>query len=325
MTTVAVLALDGVMGFDLMVPSQVFGSAAGIDGWPLYETRIFGPAKWVTTEAQFGSCRLEVPWGMEALSGADIVVVPGHSPASIPAPAAVLDGLVGAAEAGSQIVSICTGAFILAASGLLDGSRATTHWRCADELAARFPAVEVEPNVLFVDNGQVLTCAGMASGVDLCLHLIQRQYGAAVAAETARRNLRPPHRPGSQTQYAESVPYRLSGHTLQEITRWLEANLHRRLSIEEIARYAETSVRTLSRRFQRELGTSPQQWLLSARVRRAQQLLETTELTVDQIATSCGFGPSENLRYHFGRLAKVTPTAYRAGFRNTATSVARAH
>jgi transcriptional regulator GlxA family with amidase domain len=210
-------------------------------------------------------------------------------------------------------VSICTGAFALAAAGLLDGLQATTHWRDIDELAERYPRVTVDRGVLYIDNGQVLTSAGVASGVDLCLHIVRRDCGAAVANRLARLIVSAPHREGGQTQFIET-PLGTSDGSLSSTRVWALEHLEHQLSVRDLARHASVSERTFARRFVDETGSSPLQWLLSARIQRARELIETADLSVDQVAQRCGLGTATNLRLHFRRLVGTTPTSYRKAF-----------
>ncbi|MFB4307617.1 GlxA family transcriptional regulator [Actinomadura sp. GTD37] len=315
MHVVAVLALDGVVPFDLAVPGQVFGVMTTSEGVPLYEPRVCTPPGGAETSGVLGRMRVESPYGLDALAAADTVVVPGHEDVRSDPPPEVLDGLRGAAERGARIASICVGAFALAAAGLLDGRRATTHWRYAKALARRFPEVEVDPSVLYVDGGQVLTSAGVAAGIDLCLHLVRRDHGSAAAARTARRIVMPPQRDGGQAQFIRHEDPPDGGTALQPTLAWLEANLHRPLTLDDIARQASVSVRTLTRRFGEQAGTTPRRWLARARVHRAQQLLESTDLPVERVADEAGFGSPVTLRAHFARHVGASPLAYRSAFR----------
>ncbi|MFD0688504.1 GlxA family transcriptional regulator [Actinomadura fibrosa] len=324
---VAVLAMDGVVAFDLAVPGQVFGATTTEGGVPLYETRVCTPPGGAESDAMLGRMRLTSPFGLDALASADTIVVPGHTgPGGRPpqpppaAPAEVLDALRDAAARGARIASICVGAFVLAAAGLLDGRRATTHWMYARELARRHPRIDVDPSVLFVDGGRVLTSAGVAAGIDLCLHLVRRDHGAAAAARTARRIIMPPQRDGGQAQFIRHEDPRDGGPALQPTLAWLEANLHRPLTLDEIARHASVSVRTLTRRFREQAGTTPQQWLSRARVRRAQQLLESTDLPIERVAAASGFASPVTLRAHFARRVGASPQAYRSTFRTRITT-----
>jgi transcriptional regulator GlxA family with amidase domain len=217
-----------------------------------------------------------------------------------------------------RIASICSGAFILAATGLLDGRRATTHWGAAAELARRYPRVTVDPNVLFVDEGQFLTSAGASAGLDLCLHLVRCDYGAAVAAHAARLAVVPLLRDGGQAQYIVQMPPRAEDTSLARVLSWAEKNLDKPIALQDIAKRAAMSVRSLNRHFKQQLGLTPLHWLIKARVHRAQVLLETTALSIDAIASSTGFGSASTLRTHFQRVAGTSPQAYRKAFRGAA-------
>ncbi|WP_243717475.1 helix-turn-helix domain-containing protein [Actinomadura sp. KC345] len=315
MHVVAVLALDGVVAFDLSVPGQVFGTTTTSGNAPLYEVRACTPPGGAETSPMLGRMRLETPFGLDSLAAADTIVVPGHEDVRAVPPAEVLDALRDAADRGARIASICVGAFVLAAAGLLDGRRATTHWSYAKALARRYPDVEVDPSVLYVDDGRTLTSAGVAAGIDLCLHIVRQDHGSATAARTARRIIMPPQRDGGQAQYIrhEDPPDDVAA--LQPTLAWLEANLHRPLTLDDIARHASVSVRTLTRRFREQAGTTPLRWLSRARVHRAQQLLETTDLPVERVATEAGFGSPVTLRAHFARSVGASPLAYRGAFR----------
>jgi transcriptional regulator GlxA family with amidase domain len=312
MHTVAVLALDGVIGFDLTTPLEVFGRTRLPDGRAPYRVRVCAPAP----EVDAGAFAVRAPWGLEAVAEADTVVVPGVADPTAPVPAAVLAALRRAAGAGTRIASICAGAFVLAEAGLLDGLRATTHWVAAALLAERYPAVEVDPDVLYVDNGQVLTSAGAAAGLDLCLHLIRRDHGSAVAADAARLSVMALEREGGQAQFiVQERPPSPRGSLLEPLLRWMEDNSGRDLTLDEIAAHAGMSTRTLNRRFREQTGTTPLQWLHRARVRRAQYLLETTTYPVDRVAAQVGFGSPTAFRDRFRRVAGTTPAAYRRAFR----------
>ncbi|MFK0115401.1 GlxA family transcriptional regulator [Streptomyces sp. NPDC090994] len=311
MHTIAVLALDRVIPFDLSTPIEVFTRTRLPDGSPGYRIRVCAQEP----EVDAGMFTLRAPWGLEGLEGADTVIVPGTADVSAPLPAAVRDALRAAAERGTRIASICSGTFPLAATGLLDGMRATTHWVAAGALAARYPEIEVDPDVLYVDNGQILTSAGAAAGLDLCLHLIRRDYGSAVAADAARLSVMPLEREGGQAQFIvhEYAP-RPQGSVLEPLLAWLQENLDRDLTLNDIAARAGTSTRTLIRRFREQTGTTPLQWLHRARVRQAQHLLETTRHPVERIAAQVGFGSPTAFRERFKRTTGVSPHAYRRTF-----------
>jgi transcriptional regulator GlxA family with amidase domain len=312
MHTVAVLALDGVIGFDLTTPLEVFGRTRLPDGRVPYRVRVCAPAP----EIDAGAFTLRAPWGLDALAEADTIIVPGIVDPTAPIPDEALEALRRAAGAGTRIASICAGAFVLAEAGLLDGRRATTHWVAAAFLAARYPAVEVDPDVLYVDNGQILTSAGAAAGLDLCLHLIRRDHGSAVAADAARLSVMALEREGGQAQFiVHEQPPTPRGSVLEPVLRWMEDNAGRELTLDDIAAHAGMSTRTLNRRFREQTGTTPLQWLHRARIRQAQYLLETTTHPVDRIAAQVGFGSPTAFRDRFKRVAGTSPHAYRRAFR----------
>jgi transcriptional regulator GlxA family with amidase domain len=316
MHTVAVLALDGVVPFDLSVPVEVFGRARLPGGRPAYRVLVCGPL----AEVEAGAFAMRVRHGLDALASADTVVVPGLADVTQPMSTEALEALRAAAAAGTRIASICSGAFVLAATGLLDGLRATTHWLGAAELAARYPKITVDPDVLFVDNGQLLTSAGAAAGLDLCLHLVRRDHGSAVAAEAARYSVMPLERDGGQAQFITHEPPPPDGASLQPLLAWLEENAHRELTLDQLARQAALSPRTLSRRFREQTGTTPLQWLHRARLRRAQYLLETTGHSVERIAGQVGFGSATTFRDRFKRLVGTSPAAYRRAFQGSSAA-----
>lgn len=309
MHLVAVLALDGAVAFDLTIPCEVFGRASAPGLARPYEVRVCGPSAAVRT----GHFDLGVPFGIAAIAEADTVVVPGVEDVGAPVPSAVLHALREASLRGARVASICTGAFVLAAAGLLDGRRCTTHWKAAGALAARYPAARVDPDVLFVDDGEVLTSAGAAAGLDLCFYMLRRDLGAAVAAEAARAAVMPPEREGGQSQFILRPPP-AAGDGLAPLLAWLARNLDRPISLAAMADEAGTSPRSLTRRFRRETGTTPLQWLLTARIRHAQALLERTALPVERVATDSGFDTASTFRDRFMRVVGVSPTAYRRAF-----------
>jgi transcriptional regulator GlxA family with amidase domain len=310
---VVVLALDGVVPFDLATPLEVFARTHLADGSPAYEVRVCAPGG----EVGAGAFRLRTPHGLEALAEADTIVVPGCADAAEPVPEEALACLRTAAARGTRIASICGGAFVLAETGLLDGLRATTHWIAAEALAARFPRIEVDPGVLYVDNGQFLTSAGAAAGLDLCLHMIRRDNGSAVAADAARLSVMPLERDGGQAQFiVHPEPPTPRGSTMEPLLRWMEESAGRDLTLDEIAAHGGMSTRTLNRRFREQTGTTPLQWLHRARIRRAQHLLETTSHPVDRIGGEVGFGSPTAFRDRFKRIVGTSPHAYRHAFRS---------
>lgn len=318
MHQVAVLALHGVIAFELTIPCEVFGRVRVPGLRQAYEVRVCGEAK----DIKAGAFDIRVPWDLSHLADADTVIVPGLDNAMIPIADGVLDALRTAAVSGARIASICSGAFVLAAAGLLDGLRATTHWLAASQLASRYPGVMVDPNVLFVDNGQILTSAGAAAGLDLCLHMVRCDHGAAIAADAARLAVMPLEREGGQAQFILNEPPS-SPEALQPLLSWLAQNLDQSLQLEDIARRAATSTRTLSRRFLEQTGSTPLQWLLAQRVRRAQELLETTALSIEQVATAAGFGSATAFRDRFSKIVGTSPQVYRRTFGGGRTAMAR--
>jgi len=305
MHTVAVLAVDGVIAFDLATPLEVFGRTLAPDGSALYDVLVAGPRR----QAAAGPVSLGVPHPLSRLAAAGTVIIPGRAEGSAPLDARTVAAVREAFRNGARIASICVGALDLAATGLLDGLRATTHWRAAGLLAAGFPAVHVTPAALFVDNGQILTSAGASAGIDLCLHMVARDHGGAVAADAARTAVMPLTRDAGQSQFVRDDA--LGGTGLESTLQWIEQHAHEAISVADIARFATVSTRTLNRRFADELGTTPSRWLQRARVRRAQVLLETTVYSVDRVAAESGLGTAANLRARFADIVGTSPARYR--------------
>ncbi|WP_418960658.1 GlxA family transcriptional regulator [Streptomyces tritici] len=319
MHRVVVVALDGVYPFELSIPVRIFGTAADADGAPLYEVVTCGlDGGPVRSSADF---TIGVEHGPEAFATADTLVIPPFTCGPdaerdwLPEP---LARALGTLRPGARIVSICTASYVLAAAGLLDGKPATTHWNEAGHFQRRFPAIRVDANVLYVDNGDVLTAAGVVSGIDLCLHLLRKDHGSEVANRVARLCVVPPHREGGQAQYIERPLPEETVATTSATREWAVGELHRPLSLAELAAHARMSVRTFSRRFREEVGTTPGQWLTRQRVDLARRLLETTDLTVDRVAAEAGFGTAVSLRQHLATEVGVSPTAYRRTFRRGA-------
>ena len=313
--TVAVLALPDVVAFDLSTAVEVFGRVPLPDGKTGYDVLVCGTEPVVAA----GPLRIGTDQGIEALATADTIIVPGRNNVADETPAAVIDALRSAFAAGTRIASICSGAFTLAAAGLLDGKRATTHWIAADLFRAAFPAVRLDPDVLYVDEGQILTSAGASAGLDLCLHMVQRDHGAAAAATAAKLAVAPLHRSGGQAQFIvrNQLPVTHIGERtdLDRVLAWIEQNAHRELMLTDIARHAAMSVRTLNRRFQAETGQTPMQWVTGVRIRHAQELLESTSYGVERIGREVGFTSAANFREQFRRLTGVAPQSYRNTFR----------
>lgn len=311
MATVALAVTDGMLHFELALACEVFGAEpAGVPN-PWYRLSVCGPGA-----VRAGRFRLEPDHGLDRLPGADTVIVPGWADIDQDPPDELIDAVRAAHEAGARVASLCTGAFVLAAAGLLDGRRATTHWAHTRELAERHPRVTVDPDVLYVDNGSVLTSAGKAAAMDLCLHLVRLDHGSSVANTLARRLVVPPHRDGGQAQFVTTPVPAPGNHPLAGLLPWAVQRLDRPLTVEDLARQARMSSRNLGRHFRAVTGTTPLQWLLTQRIRRAQELLETTDDTVDTIAAATGMGTATTLRRHFNRTVGVPPDAYRRTFRS---------
>ncbi len=318
MHRVVALCLEGLVAFDLTAPAQAFGLAAGEDGAPLYEFSTCSPGgREVRTISGF---TIGPEADLRALEAADSVVVPACATVLEPPPDDVAEALRAAARRGARLLSVCAGAFVLAHAGLLDGRRATTHWAFAAAFAERFPAVEVDAAALYVDEGAVMTSAGLSAGIDLCLHAIRKDCGAAVGERVARQMVAAPHREGGQAQFIERPPLRSVGSpdSLERTRRWAAERLDQALDVAAMAGHAGVSPRTFARRFREETGTTPLQWLLSQRVLEARRLLEESELPVETIAWRSGFGTAASLRDHFRRATATTPTAYRRSFRPAA-------
>ena len=308
---VAILALPSVVPFDLGVPLQIFGYPRPDLGQQRYLTTVCG-----ARAGRVPSCAgmsIVVPAGLDALREVRTIVVPGIDDLDRAIPRSVCDALVEAFERGTRIVSICTGAFVLAAAGLLDGRRATTHWLDCARLQLLHPRVEVDPNVLYVDEGQILTSAGIAAGIDLCLHVVRSDYGPAVANAMARRLVVPAHRGGGQAQFV-SRPVDCGGISLKETRDWLLENLPQSVTVQQMAAHAGTSARTFARRFVEETGASPLRWLIRQRLAAAQRLLEETKMPLARVAAETGLGSEVSLRAHFRRELSTTPAEYRRAF-----------
>jgi transcriptional regulator GlxA family with amidase domain len=307
----AILALEGMLPFEIATAWDILKGVGALTPAEGYDVRLCGPER----EIDAGGITMRVRHGLRQLASAHTIVVPGIRDPERPTSNEVIRALQAAARRGARIASICTGAFVLAQAGVLDGKRATTHWRMANELARRYPAIEVDPNVLYIESGQILTSAGFAAGLDLCLYLVRRDFGAAIAGELARAAVMPLERAGGQSQFISHAPPAPDGGSLERLLHWLEHNLEKPLTLGSIARRAGMSARTLSRRFREQIGTTPLKWLQHARVRRAQYLLETTDHSVDAIAAAVGFGSASTLRERFRRVAITSPRDYRRAFR----------
>jgi len=315
---VRVLVPPGIHLFELGVLCEVFGLERPDD--PLLPSFDFAlcterPGV-VPSGSGFG---VTVAAGLETLASADLVAVPAFAGDEVgdglgAASPAVLEALLDAASRGARILSVCSGAFVLGHAGLLDGRRCTTHWLHAERLQRLFPAARVDPRVLYVDAGQILTSAGTAAGIDLSLHVVRQAFGEKVANRLARRMVVPPHRDGGQAQYVDTPIAIRPAESLDELLAWMVEHLAEDLTVELLAARAHMSPRTFARRFRAETGTTPFSWLTGQRVLLAQRLLEETDLTIDAIAAQCGFGSSPALRHHFARWRRTTPHAYRRTF-----------
>ena len=312
--TFSVLAYDGMSGFVSGFVTEVFGLPRPELGVDWYELTVCAERPGPLRVA--GGASLHTPHGLDSFAAAGTLIVPGV-PDVTTGPSPGLAAALRAAHArGARIVSICSGAFALAGAGLLDGRRATTHWRYAGLLRERFPAVEVDPDVLYVDHGDVLTGAGSAAGLDLCLHLVRQDFGAAVANAVARRLVIQPHRDGGQAQYIEAPLAAGAGDDrVTASMAWALAHLTEPVSVQALARQASMSPRSYLRHFARATGTSPIRWLIGQRVQASLALLETGTAPVEEIAAAVGFGTPVTYRHHFSRLLHTSPSAYRRAFR----------
>jgi AraC family transcriptional regulator, transcriptional activator FtrA len=311
---VALVVYNGLQMFEFGVACDVFGTDWSQEfGVPWYQFAVCASGE-AAVKVE-GGYLLQVPHSLGALRSADTVVVP---PTLEPdrVPGEVLNALRQAHDRGSRIVSLCTGAQVLAAAGLLAGRRATTHWSECAALARRYPDVLFDPAVLYVDDGDIMTSAGSAAGIDLCLHLVRQDFGADVAARLARQLVVPPYRDGGQAQYIDTpLPDFAGADLFTQTLTWIQGHLDLPVTVDDLAARAAMSKRTFARRFCAATGTTPYQWLLRQRFALAQRLLETSDLPVDSVAQKAGFSTAANLRKHFGRLAHTSPQAYRNSFR----------
>lgn len=307
MHSVAIVVLEGVLMLDLAIPVQIFGTRSDTP----YEVTLCGPSSHAVTAE---GIPITLSGGLDAITATDTVIVAGRAPFDRRVDGEVVAALAAAHRQSRRMVSICTGAFALAEAGILDGRHCTTHWRCTDALAARYPRAIVEPNVLYVDDGLVLTSAGMCCGIDLCLHIVRSDLGADVANAVGRDLVVAPRREGGQAQYVQHLTGHADDLSLALTRAWALTRLHEPITVLEMARHAGCSERTFARRFIAETSVSPGRWLATARIDRARELLETADLSVDQVAHQCGLGTATNLRLHFRRALGTTPTAYRRAF-----------
>jgi AraC family transcriptional activator FtrA len=313
---VVAVAYDGLCTFEFGVVAEIFAlkrPELTTDSWYTFQVCSLesGPVR------ALGGITVQPRAGLSALRRADTVVIPGwkNSGRELP-PAELVKAIQRAHSRGARIVSICSGAFVLAAAGLLDGKRATTHWHHADRLAAQYPLIRVDPDVLYVDEGTVMTSAGSAAGIDLCLHIVRKDFGAAISNRVARRLVVSPHRDGDQSQYVAAAPLRHMGSEdrFSKLLNWSVSHIDQELTVGALARQANMSARNFARRFREETGTTPHLWLTRQRLGAAQQLLETTDHPVDRVAELVGMHSAVTLRHHFRQAFRTTPTAYRLRF-----------
>ena len=313
--TVATVICHGVAPFEMSVPCEVFGIDRSELGVPWYRHLVCAAEDRPIRSSQ--GFTIDTPNGLEEVLKADTVVVPAWGAAQLDQdpPPALIDALQAAHRRGARILSVCSGAFVLAAAGLLDGRRATTHWMYADELQARYPDVQVDPDVLYVAESNVMTSAGTAAGIDLCLHIVALDHGADAAAAVARRMLMPLFRPGGQAQYVDAQITRAESDAMSDLLTWGIEHLAAGVSVDDLARRAAVSSRTLTRRFRTTVGVAPGEWLQRERLRLAQRLLETSNAPIDQVARDAGYDTSAALRAQFSARLHTSPRAYRLTFR----------
>lgn len=308
---VAVLAYSGMATFELGIVVELFGlPRPEFSDWYRFKVCALGPGPLLAT----GGLTITPRYGVKALSRAGTIVIPSWRTEQLP-PERLVKSLCRAHARGARLVSICSGAFVIAASGLLNGRRATTHWRYAAKLAQMYPMIKVERDVLYVDEGDVLTSAGSAAGIDLCLHIVRNDFGESVANQVARRLVFYPHRDGGQAQFIDRAVPEEESPWLATLQEWTQNHLDQELSVEQLAKQVGMSKRTLSRRFAEQAGTSPIEWLIGLRLARAKQLLEKTTRSVDEVAAATGFGSAPTLRHHFRQRLDTSPAAYRSHFR----------
>lgn len=313
---VVVLAYEGLCTFEFGIVVEMFGlPRPELKQW--YQFSVCGLDK--RPVRAIGGITIVPTRGLSELQSADTIIIPGWPKPIAPPPPQLVRALIKAHERGARLVSLCVGSFVLAATGLLNGRRATTHWGFVDAMARAFPLVRIEPDVLYLDEGDILTSAGSAAGIDLCLHIIRKDFGAIVANTVARRAVIPPHREGGQAQYIDKPIGEAAHPWLSKLLHWAHGRLQGPITVAELARAAHTSKRTLSRRFTATTGVSPLQWITGLRLKRAKDLLETTTLSIEEVAQESGFGSAAVLRHHFRMGVKVSPSTYRGRFHRTPT------
>lgn len=313
---VVAVAYDGLCTFEFGVAVEVFGlPRPEIGRW--YDFSLCTPEEDKSSLRAVGGFRFAVDKGLGALRSAGTIIIPGWRDVNERPPESLLTALRRSYHRGARLISLCSGAFVLAATGLLDGRSAATHWRYAEQLSRDYPSIDVTPDVLYVEDGRLFTAAGSAAGIDLCLHVVRKDFGARVANIVARRLVVPPHRDGGQAQYIDRPISEKGDSEIGLLMDWVRRNLNREHSVASLAKRAKLSERTLARRFHEQAGTTPMRWLAKERIARAQELLETTKLGIDQVAAECGFGSAQLLRFHFQRIASTSPSAYRKHFRQS--------
>lgn len=308
---VAVLAYDGVSTFEMGIAIEVFGLSDMGRGWYRVMVCADRPGRRLTAN---GGVKIVADLGLPALARAGTIIVPGWQDVEATPPEPLLDALRRAHRRGARIVSICSGVFVLAAAGLLEGRRVTAHWANIDVLARRYPHLRIDPDVLYVDDGDILTSAGRAAGLDLCLHIVRCDFGTAIANDVARRLVVAPHRDGGQAQFIPR-PVSTEGDPLAALLAWSQRHLDRELTIASLAARARMSRRTFIRRFEAATGSAPGEWILQARMAQARSLLEATDLPIEHVATRTGFGSADALRHHFRTRLDTSPQRYRSSFR----------
>lgn len=313
---VVALTYDGLCAFEFACTAEVFGLPRPElgPGWYRFETCSPGGRR---IRGQYGAS-MSVDGGLERLAGAGTIMIPGWQGSDVEVPEVVLEALRQAHGRGARLLSICSGAFVLAATGLLDGKRATTHWRYSAALQSRYPHVRVDPDVLYIDEGQILTSAGSAAGLDLCLHLVRRDFGPEVANQVARRLVIPPHRDGGQAQFLDSPVDRRERGPLSVVLERVQRRIHKPITIAEMARWAAMSERTFIRRFFATTGMTPGDWITHQRVGRAKDLLERSPLAIEQVAAQSGLGTASTMRHHFRKRIGLSPIEYRKRFSQVA-------
>lgn len=314
--TVAAVVSDGLAPFEFGVVCEVFGLDRSDQGVPRFDFRVCGPVAGEPVRTSVGA-QVVPALGLDAVDDADLVVVPAIRIGSH-YPEGVLDALRRASARGATLLSVCSGVFVLAAAGVIDGRRVTTHWMHAEELRRRHPTLDIDPDVLFVDDGDLITSAGTAAGIDACLHLVRRELGSRVANVIARRMVVPPQREGGQRQFVQRPVPAAEEDSFAELLDWMTEHLDEPLTVGDLARRAHTSERTFARTFVAQTGTTPLAWLTAQRVAHAQTLLEESRADLEDVARRCGFGSAALLRHHFRRTVGVTPTEFRHTFRHAA-------